>query len=255
MRAQTITREPVSIPIQSIYGPVIQGEGPVIGRPTIFVRVGGCDYRCGKNPDTGAYDLPFVCDTLYAVREKYRHLWMVMTDEEIVRRVRRINKSALVTLSGGNPCLYDMELIVRKLKRLGNQVALETQGSIWQDWIPFCNYIVVSPKPPSSGMYNEDTTRKFLNRLLVDSRRVYLKFAISNGEDLEWALDVATAYNKYTLYLQPVCKGEAMNRDRLIGRYNGLCDMILNCGRDDIIGRARVLPQLHVIQHGNKRDI
>lgn len=34
------------IQISEIYGPVIQGEGAVIGKPTVFVRTGGCDYRC-----------------------------------------------------------------------------------------------------------------------------------------------------------------------------------------------------------------
>jgi hypothetical protein len=46
----------------------IQGEGPVIGRPTVFVRTGGCDYRCTR------------CDTPYAVLPEYR--------TECVKRVR-----------------------------------------------------------------------------------------------------------------------------------------------------------------------
>ena len=48
------------IRISEIFGPTIQGEGPLIGRPSIFVRTGGCDYRCNW------------CDTLYAVLPEYR---------------------------------------------------------------------------------------------------------------------------------------------------------------------------------------
>ena len=33
-------------PVLEIFGPTIQGEGMVIGRKTMFVRTGGCDYRC-----------------------------------------------------------------------------------------------------------------------------------------------------------------------------------------------------------------
>lgn len=35
-----------SILISEIFGPTIQGEGALIGRPTVFVRTGGCDFRC-----------------------------------------------------------------------------------------------------------------------------------------------------------------------------------------------------------------
>jgi organic radical activating enzyme len=31
------------IRISEIFGPTIQGEGPLIGRPSIFVRTAGCD--------------------------------------------------------------------------------------------------------------------------------------------------------------------------------------------------------------------
>ena len=48
------------IRISEIFGPTIQGEGPLMGRPTVFVRTGGCDYRCRW------------CDTLYAVLPEFR---------------------------------------------------------------------------------------------------------------------------------------------------------------------------------------
>ena len=58
------------IRISEIFGPTIQGEGPLIGRPTVFVRTGGCDYRCAW------------CDTLYAVLPEYRDDWMLMMPAE-----------------------------------------------------------------------------------------------------------------------------------------------------------------------------
>src|SRR5215813_1868649 len=35
-----------TFPIVEIFGPVLQGEGRMIGTPTHFVRLGYCDYRC-----------------------------------------------------------------------------------------------------------------------------------------------------------------------------------------------------------------
>src|SRR5215469_8996968 len=44
-----------TFPIIEIFGPVLQGEGRMIGAQTLFVRTGYCDHRCRW------------CDTLYAV--------------------------------------------------------------------------------------------------------------------------------------------------------------------------------------------
>jgi len=65
------------IRISEIFGPTIQGEGPLIGKPTVFVRTAGCDYRCAW------------CDTLYAVLPDYHGEWSSMTPAAIMTRVKR----------------------------------------------------------------------------------------------------------------------------------------------------------------------
>ena len=76
--------------INEVFGPTIQGEGPMIGTPTIFVRAGGCDYRC------------IWCDTAHAVLTEYRHEWKPMMSAEVMTQVRALSGPCLVTLSGGN---------------------------------------------------------------------------------------------------------------------------------------------------------
>ena len=66
------------IRISEIFGPTVQGEGPLIGRPTVFVRTGGCDYRCTW------------CDTLYAVLPAYHDEWALMTPADIIARVESL---------------------------------------------------------------------------------------------------------------------------------------------------------------------
>src|SRR5262249_51216898 len=61
--------------VSEIFGPTIQGEGPLIGRPSVFVRTAGCDYRCAW------------CDTLYAVLPEYHDEWVLMTPTQIIARV------------------------------------------------------------------------------------------------------------------------------------------------------------------------
>src|ERR1700745_4233675 len=90
------------IRISEIFGPTIQGEGPLIGRPTVFVRTGGCDYRCS------------LCDTLYAVLPEYRDEWTPMPPAEIIARVNELadGKPMLVSLSGGNPALQPLAPLI-----------------------------------------------------------------------------------------------------------------------------------------------
>jgi len=91
-----------SIAISEIFGPTVQGEGPLIGQPTVFVRTGGCDYRC------------VWCDTLYAVLPEHRSEWVLMTPTEIERRIDELasNNPVLVTLSGGNPALQPLAPLI-----------------------------------------------------------------------------------------------------------------------------------------------
>ena len=62
----------MTLRVVEIFGPTIQGEGALIGEPTVFVRTGGCDYRCSW------------CDSLHAVDSAYRHDWKPMSAEAII---------------------------------------------------------------------------------------------------------------------------------------------------------------------------
>lgn len=79
----------------------VQGEGPRVGDPTIFVRFGGCNLRCPGWP----------CDTQHAIDPKYRSEWRKMTPEELYDDImsiadrRRVN----VCFTGGEPFLQPNE--------------------------------------------------------------------------------------------------------------------------------------------------
>ena len=140
-----------TIRISEIFGPTIQGEGALIGQPTVFVRTGGCDYRC------------VWCDTPHAVDSQYRDQWKPMTPAEIWARVRELSggNPLMITLSGGNPAIQNLGPLIRMGKADGYSFALETQGSVAQDWFADLDVLTLSPKPPSSGM---DTNWEILDR-------------------------------------------------------------------------------------------
>ena len=108
------------IRISEIFGPTIQGEGALIGQPTVFVRTGGCDYRCAW------------CDSLHAVDNRFRADWRVMTTVEVLDRVRALSgdQPLMVSLSGGNPAIQPLGPLIRQGQAAGYRFALEPQGSV-----------------------------------------------------------------------------------------------------------------------------
>jgi len=110
--------------IAEIFGPTIQGEGALIGQPTVFVRAGGCDYRCSW------------CDSMHAVDSAYRDSWAAMDAAQVWARVRELSggRPLTVSISGGNPAIQDFGPLIAMGRAEGYAFALETQGSIARDW-------------------------------------------------------------------------------------------------------------------------
>src|SRR5579885_291341 len=138
--ATSITVATRIIQVSEIFGPTVQGEGMLIGKPTVFVRTGGCEYRC------------YWCDTLYAVLPEYKSEWHPMTTGEIFAEVQRLSghQPILVTLSGGNPAIQPLGDLIDLGHAHGYTFAIETQGSVAQPWFARLEYLTLSPKPPSS---------------------------------------------------------------------------------------------------------
>jgi 7-carboxy-7-deazaguanine synthase len=225
-------------PVVEVFGPVIQGEGAMVGRQTHFVRLGGCDYRCGW------------CDTLYAVLpEQVRANSTRMGDAEIVARLRALGRGTpWVTLSGGNPALHALDSLVDALHAAGYRVAVETQGSLYRDWLRACDLVAVSPKPPSSGMAPD---LEALDRF-VDLPGANLKVVVFDEGDFAFARSIHRRYPGVPFYLQVGNDVGADTRESLLSKLDWLARRTMG---DPEMGEAVVLPQLHVLLYGNRRGV
>ena len=60
-----------------------------------------------------------------------------MTADEVIAELDKLGSYDYVTLSGGNPAILaaNMAELVTKLKERGVTLAVETQGSRWQNWL------------------------------------------------------------------------------------------------------------------------
>lgn len=200
----------------------LQGEGILIGIPTIFIRTTGCNLRCKW------------CDTKYAYEEGNE-----MSVEEIVTRVRDF-RASYVCVTGGEPLFQkDITKLIQKLSDEGYQVSLETNGSKSIEELPCLDFLMISLdiKCPSSGMHEK---MEFSNLELL-SPNDQLKFIIEDEKDYRYAKDIIIKHN-------PVCSIIMMPVGGI--DLKNLAEWVL---RDKL--KVRVLPQLHKLIWGEKRGI
>lgn len=267
------------IPLLETFGPTFQGEGALAGTQTYFYRFGLCDYECK------------MCDSLHAVLpESVRRLAEWLPQDEILQRLEKVmlaspNRAKWVTLSGGNPCIHNLDFLVDMLRLRGLKINVETQGTKAPEWLKLCHKVTVSPKGPGMGeVFDPEVFTNFIRQ--VPSSLIACKIVVFDARDLEFAADVFSICRKYgvnDLYLSlgnpyppgsaalrelESEAGESAERERnpelfeelmtdnlrilLLREYRLLCEDIL---KDPRFSDVRFFPQLHVLTWGNKAEV
>lgn len=256
---------PTSIPIAEIFGPTVQGEGSLAGRPTYFVRVGGCDFKCAW------------CDTGYAVNAEAVKGLPRMTQDQIIEKLWAhavANPGAdWLSLSGGNPAMYELDVVVGEWhKRSKGKVTVETQGSRWKHWLGRIDALTISPKPPSSTMTNGGDFAAFMTYATASGVQKSLKVVVFDDADYDFAVRVHQSFPKVPFYLScgtamgglsgkwvpptiPV-GGEMVpswqagwtdNKDSLMARWKWLVEKAV---ADPRMADVAIFPQMHVLLFG-----
>ncbi len=232
----------MSIYISEIFGPTIQGEGQLIGKPTVFVRVGGCDYRCTW------------CDSKYAVKPQYRSTWDKMTTVEIFSAIKKLTdgQPILVTLSGGNPAMYDFSELIALGHAEGFTFAMETQGSVTKPYFADLDYLTVSPKPPSSRTTYDPAK---LAECLSTHPNPTLKIVVADEKDYRFARRLHKKYPDIAMTLQP-CNLQA-DEDNIadLDTLKSQLEWLIERTQADGFYQVTLLPQLHVLLWNNARGV
>lgn len=243
---------PKKMPVHEIFGPTIQGEGMVIGRKTMFVRTGGCDYSCAW------------CDSAFTWNGEEKAT--MMTSADVYARLNEIAEGNFnhVTISGGNPALIGvpMDELIDLLQADGIQVGLETQGSFFKEWFYKIDDLTISPKPPSSTMKTDfDKLDDIIGKLNYHAIKhnkplnYTMKVVIFDDADFEYAKMV---YDRYKPAIFYVSVGNEDSKDdgdisgRLLRKLDWLWDKVLS---DPAANNFRPLPQLHTLVWDNKRGV
>ena len=127
----------MKVPVLEIFGPTFQGEGAVIGQKTMFVRTAGCDYQCSW------------CDSKFTWDGSQKENIRMMTAEDIFAALDALAEGNYnhVTISGGNPLLLkNLQTFVERAKAKGLKLAVETQGTMYQDWLQQIDDVTIDRK-------------------------------------------------------------------------------------------------------------
>ena len=152
----------------------IQGESTFAGRPSVFVRLTGCDLRC-----TG-------CDSAYTFTGG---AWRSIDD--LVLAVVAYG-TPLVCVTGGEPLLQDdVHVLITRLLDLGLTVTLETGGQRDVSMVDPRVHRIMDLKPPGSGQ----ASRNRWENLECLGARDEIKCVLADRADYEWARERVVAHD------------------------------------------------------------
>jgi 7-carboxy-7-deazaguanine synthase len=218
----------------------IQGEGKLVGVPSVFVRASGCNLRCSW------------CDTPYAS-------WEPEGDEvsvdEIVRRVRE-HGARHVVLTGGEPMIMpEIVELCDRLKDSGQHLTIETAATVFKTLK--LDLASLSPKLSNSTPHEREGGRfaaaherlrmnvPVIEAFIDSSPDFQLKFVVSGEPDLleiRVVLDQLKCWEPADVLLMP----EGIDAATLETRAGWVSEI---CKREGF----RYCPRLHVTLYGNKR--
>lgn len=174
----------------------IQGEGPSMGVASYFIRFSGCSVRCK------------FCDTKYAWKGGQEK-----SVDEIIQEMSKLsNQFNLVVVTGGEPLeqpkgLYYLSWETYRLLRKKIEVETSLTANLSSSIVDnsLINWIV-SPKDSEIMDVQKSTDPEAVRYLLKNGMRVYLKFVVSNQQDLkywlEWAKKIDFPLDK--IYVMPM---------------------------------------------------
>jgi 7-carboxy-7-deazaguanine synthase len=201
----------------------IQGEGATMGKPSVFVRLGGCNLMCGGMGTQFDGELhngaTWRCDTVEVwMRAKSKPFKDILPDDCL----NAIMNDAHLIVTGGEPLMQqdavkEFILFVRELINPNVFVEIETNGTIepneaLKQQVDLFN---VSPKLSNSGNDKSQTFNKKALKTFNEISSIF-KFVVSNEKDYEEIMaDYSEIIDRDKVYLMPAGENqELLNQNK-----------------------------------------
>lgn len=215
----------------------LQGEGTLVGVPSVFIRTSGCNLRCSW------------CDTPYT---SWNASGEHRTVEDLVNYVRQ-HSTGHTVITGGEPLLApELGELTRRLASGGEHITIETAGTVDADFT--CDLISISPKlansvpsdPEWRDRHNSQRLSLPVLRNLTNRYPHQLKFVVSDPSDLVEIQDLLAEL--HTSRDRVILMPEGISQTTLNERSRWLADICKTHG-------FRFSPRLHVLLWGDRRGI
>jgi len=240
-----------------------QGEGVYVGKPTVFVRFGGCDLRCAWCDSPGTWVVREKCRIeISEGSQQFRTRSNPVTVDEAMGCVADLSRRSdgIVSLTGGEPLLQPegVGALAKKLREEGRPVHLETHGlavEALDQVVDRCDVVAMDWKlssdvrresDPRSGPVEafHDRHQAFLARAVRSSADVFVKLVVTlattHEEIAVVAQRIAAIAAGVTVILQPVTP---FGRVAQGPRMSDLVVWAGLLGEDN--GDVRIIPQTH----------
>ena len=218
----------------------IQGEGSLVGVPSVFIRTSGCNLRCTW------------CDTPYA---SWNPEGAELSVAEIAARVRGFGASHVV-ITGGEPMIApEIVTLAAGMREASQHITIETAGTVCQELE--CDLMSISPKLANSTPWERgggrwatqhERTRYKPDVLakLIAEYAYQVKFVIAVPGDLQ---EIEKMQRDLTIPAPNIIlMPEGVSRDTLRERGVWLAEICKERG-------YRFSPRLHVELWGDRRGI
>jgi 7-carboxy-7-deazaguanine synthase len=212
----------------------IQGEGILVGVPSVFIRTSGCNLRCSW------------CDTPYT---SWAPEGASRTVEGIMSEVCEYGASHAV-VTGGEPMMFpETTELCEALRRAAMHITIETAGTLFLDLA--CDLMSISPKLANStpegrwaAQHERLRYQPAILKRLIGAYEYQLKFVIASPEDMQEVEDVVGTIGaeRGRVVLMPEGREAGVLRDR--ARW--LVEIAIRRG-------YRFSPRLHVDIWGDER--
>jgi 7-carboxy-7-deazaguanine synthase len=218
----------------------VQGEGMLVGIPSVFVRTSGCNLRCSW------------CDTPYTS-------WQPEGDEMDIAEIAaavQAQSTGHVVVTGGEPMIApDIVALTEALRAQNQHITIETAGTVYA--AVACDLMSISPKLANSTPHEIEGGRwarqherlriqpEVLRRLMADYT-YQLKFVVTSPADMDEITGLVDQLKaeRFRVLLMPEGRDAETLRER--GRW--IAEIAKQTG-------YRMSPRLHVDLWGDRRGV